>query len=677
MMEFLKKIKGFLKAYGLRLVLLGILIAGGLSLYLQFVDGEPSKDPVLDGKGDYTVLEGDKLFALRSKDYNNVTHVMVVVTGVFQNDKHVLISHEGSAKTDLYKSVNAEGFLAYQDAYLKAILEQNPSIDFRYVNSLSGVGAKLGLKNDPMGVITGETTKKTFIEIGKILATVLMMAVMIAVMMRVQHGSLSNKLDRVDPKDIEDSLDDLVGMADIKRELEQLKGMVENRAQFKEFAVDKPFNVMMTGEPGTGKTKIARCLAKDLNVPLYYTSAASLESGYVSGGPRSLKRLVKRASAHKRAIIFLDEAESILISRNRPTQSRYENETLTTLLSLLDGVNSKKSSGIIWIVASNFDETKAEMDSAMLRRFPLKINFRLPNHVERREIMARLLQKISDNKLDKNIDLDHIAGVTSGMSPATLETIVSRAGLIALQEKSMVTHSIMLRAFERVAVGLTDRATTAKVTETRKVVAIHEAGHFCMQLHSALVKSSGNLASLSQDLDVIKISTESVSKIGALGFVLSKAEEVGLLTRDAYQSKVRHLYGGMANEEIYFGAAGTTAGADNDIVKVTQILDMMINRVGFFSPVKLNYGELAKAGYNTDAQLPKIEELSSQLYKDTVNTLLEYRPLTDALVQALMDRYVLNLEEILPFVQAFFSGHQALLHKYNAIEVTPQSAAMA
>ena len=104
---------------------------------------------------------------------------------------------------------------------------------------------------------------------------------------------------------------------------------------------------------------------------------------------------------------------------------------------------------------------------------------------------------------------------------------------------------------------------------------------------------------------------------------------------------------------------------------------MMINRVGFFSPVKLNYGELAKAGYNTDAQLPKIEELSSQLYKDTVNTLLEYRALTDALVQALMDRYVLNLEEILPFVQAFFSGHQALLYQYNATEAAPKSAAVA
>ncbi|AYG48281.1 hypothetical protein DV532_28885 (plasmid) [Pseudomonas sp. Leaf58] len=278
--------------------------------------------------------------------------------------------------------------------------------------------------------------------------------------------------------------------------------------------------------------------------------------------------------------------------------------------------------------------------------------------------MARLLKKIDQSKLSDDIDLDHVAGVTSGMSPAILETLISRAGLMALQETSLVTHSILLRAFERVAVGLTDRATTAKVDATRKVVAIHEAGHFCMQLHSALVKSHGNLTTLSTDLDVIKISTESVSKLGALGFVLSKTEEVGLLTRTAYQDKIRHLYGGMANEELYFGEPGTTAGADNDIVKVTQMLDMMVNRVGFFSPVKLNYGELAKAGYNTDAQLPKMEQMAAYLYQETMETLAQYRGLTDALVQALMDRYVLTLDEIIPFIQTFFAENESLLRSY-------------
>lgn len=665
MKEWINKIKGFVKAHASIIFMLAMLTACASVAYVWLSANNDVKEPVLDGKGDYTVIDGDDLFSLRSDDYKDVTNVIVVVPTIFSDAKHVLISHKGAANADLYKNVNSEGFVVYLDTHLKPILRANTAIDFRYVNSLSGVGKKLGLKNDPVGLITGETAKQTAGELGKLVSTVIFMIIMIAVMMRLQMGSMSNKLDKVDPKDIQDSLDDLVGMADIKRELEQLKGMVENPQHYKKYAADKPFNVMMTGEPGTGKTKIARCLAKDLDVPLYYASAASMETGFVGGGVRSLKSLVKRASKHKRAIIFLDEAESILQSRNRPTRSRYENETMTALLSLLDGVGTKKSSGIIWIVASNFDETKADFDAAMLRRFQLKINFRLPNHEERREIMARLLKKIDQSKLSDDIDLDHVAGVTSGMSPAILETLISRAGLMALQETSLVTHSILLRAFERVAVGLTDRATTAKVDATRKVVAIHEAGHFCMQLHSALVKSHGNLTTLSTDLDVIKISTESVSKLGALGFVLSKTEEVGLLTRTAYQDKIRHLYGGMANEELYFGEPGTTAGADNDIVKVTQMLDMMVNRVGFFSPVKLNYGELAKAGYNTDAQLPKMEQMAAYLYQETMETLAQYRGLTDALVQALMDRYVLTLDEIIPFILTFFAENESLLTSYN------------
>jgi cell division protease FtsH len=665
MKDFLKKVGRFLKAALPHLLFGAVIIAGVYFVATNAITDADTAEAKKDGQGDYAVVAGDKLFTLREKELADVTSIVVVATDYFGNDRHVLIKHKEKPQVDFYMAVNADGFTYYRNAFLWDYIAKHPAIDLRFMGSLKGVGTRLGVNSDPTAVMVGETTKDALSGAWKLLSTVLLMVVLIAVMMRMQMGSMTNNLDRIDPKDIDDSLDDLVGMDDIKRELLQLQGMIENRALFKEYAVDKPFNVMMTGPAGVGKTKTARCLAKRLDVPMFYASAASLETGYVGGGPRTLKNLVRKASKEKRCIIFLDEAESVLASRDRPTRSRYENETMTTLLSLLDGVSSKKSGGIIWIVASNFDEQKASMDEAMLRRFQLKIGFRLPNHEERREIMSRLLSKLDKSKVANDIDLNHVAGISPGMSPAILETLISRAGLIALQEKSLVNHNCLLRAFERVAVGLTDRATTAKVDETRKVVAIHEAGHFIMHLHTTLKKHNGDLKHLHDTLDTIKISTESVSKLGALGFVLSKTEEVALNSRSEYIDKISHLYGGMANEEIYHGEAGTTAGADNDIAKVTQLLDMMVNRVGFFSPVKLNYGELAKAGYNTDVQLPKIEQLSENIYRETLDTLRNFQPLTNSLVDALMADYVLTLDEIIPHILEFFKANERRMHAYN------------
>ena len=125
----------------------------------------------------------------------------------------------------------------------------------------------------------------------------------------------------------------------------------------------------------------------------------------------------------------------------------------------------------------------------------LKINFRLPNFEERKAILERLIGKLDKDTVSDDIDINQIVRVTSSMSPAILETIIARASLIAIHEKSRVNHDILMKAFERVAVGLTDWETTANMKEY---------------------------------IDVIKISTESVSKFGALGFVLSKEKDLKL-----------------------------------------------------------------------------------------------------------------------------------------------------
>lgn len=627
-----------------------------------------------DKAATYAVKPGDGLFALKGEALNNVSHVVVAGDAAFEG-KSVVIKLKDSRNVSIYRDVGYEGFKAYQESTLTPFLAAHPDVDFRFMSGLDGVGERIGVINDPTELIAsnrlGDLTRSLLSALG----TILLFVFIFSLLMFMQTGALTSTIDKIDPKNLDDSLDDLVGLKDVKAELLQLEEMIKNRKLYREYAVDKPFNVMLTGPAGVGKTKIARCLAKRLNIPMFYASAASLQSGYVGGGPRSLKKLAKMASKHKRAIIFLDEAESILQSRAGNGLQNYEKDTINTLLSLLDGVKSKDRE-VIWLVASNMDEHKMSMDEAMLRRFQLKVAFRLPNLEERKEILSRLVGKLESDKLADDIDLTHVAGVTAGMSPAILETLVSRASLMAVQAKGKVTQDRLLNAFERVAVGLTDRATTAKMDEKRRVVAIHEAGHFLMQVHSALVKKKGNLATLGEALPVIKISTESVSKLGALGFVLSKSEDAPLMTRNEYEAEVLHLYGGMANEELYHGVDGVTAGAHNDIEKVTEILTLMIRDVGFYQSAKLNYGILVKSGLESDSLRPSIEGLSSRLYREAVGVLSSFRPLTDTMVNALMNDYVLTIEQAIPLVEAFFSERPELLIAYTgqsaSIEAEPE-----
>lgn len=617
-------------------------------------------------KASYTVKDGDALFEINVNKLPLVDKMMTI-EGNFTGSKSVLVKYKDSPEVFLLTDIQFGAFNQYFEVTLKDFLKDNPDFDYSARSSLSGIGEKFGLDGDPNSFIAKQGAKNIAGTLGRALTMIFVMVVFIVILLKMQTGQLSNNIEMSKPSDIDDSLDDLVGMNDIKVELLQLEEMIMSRGLYKEYGIDKPFNVMMTGPAGTGKTKLARCLAKRLNVPLFYTSAASLESGYVGGGPRTLKKLYAKALKQKRAIIFLDEAESILSSReNHMSGSKYENDTSTTLLSLLDGVNTKGGVEIIWVVASNFDEHKMKMDEAMLRRFHLKINFRLPNHEERREILKRLVESRVQDRVCEEIDLDHIASITSSMSPAILENLITRASLLAAQDRKKIDQDILLRAFERIAVGLTDRATTGKMDEKRKVIATHEAGHFIVQIHNAMRKTKGDVTKLYDTLDVIKISTESVSKMGALGFVLSKSEDVPLQTRSEYENMVCELYGGMANEEIHYGESGVTAGAHNDIEKVTKILNKMINEVGYYNNVKLNYSTLESLGVDTGTnRMATIQSRASNLYLSTKDILIQYREMTDIIVKLLMDHYVITIDEIIPHIESFYSDNQQLLNSYK------------
>ena len=313
----------------------------------------------------------------------------------------------------------------------------------------------------------------------------LLLVLMLFVLRKGMHGMMSSV--KVTPPDqLRGSLDDLIGMEDIKREVKHLESMIHNRSIYKSHNIDKPFNVMLTGPAGTGKTKLAGYLARQLNIPLIQSSGSSLESGLVGGGSKTLNSIYKKACAQGRCMIFLDEAQSLFMPRGRG-ERKWDDDTANTLLGLLDGIHSDEGREIIWVVASNFDDINSEMDDAMLRRFSVKINFRLPNRAERRELLKVFLDR-KDAKVIAwdRLDLNAVAEVTANLSPALLESVVDRSSMIAIEENSQIDTDLLFRAFERSAIGLTDRAASAEKDKQRERVALHELGHFFMQIDPLL-----------------------------------------------------------------------------------------------------------------------------------------------------------------------------------------------
>lgn len=456
----------------------------------------------------------------------------------------------------------------------------------------------------------------------------------------------------LEPNQVQGSIDDLVGMDDIKSEVRQIKDQYERRADYAEYGIDKPFNVMFSGPAGTGKTKLASYLAKELGLPILFHSAANLETGYVAGGSNTLARIASMAKRRKRCIVFLDEAQDLFMKRGG--HRKFDDDTQNMLLAILDGVRTKSDAEIVWIVASNFNSESMAMDEAMLRRFQMKVDFRLPNQEERGAIIAHYLSQRSD-KVAADLDLRHLVEITEGRSPADLETIVNQAGITAVQAGGLIDAETLMHAAERVLVGNVNGNTTKERERDRRIIAVHEWGHFLVDFELERKKAGGDWEKILAEMKTIKISLKANPRNNALGFVFHKQGSNLLKTKADIEHDVRVLLGGMANEELFFGEEGTTNGAHNDITRVTKLLHHAVAEMGMYRKTRLNFGALNDTGSRTvDEETRSIMELQSErLYGETKGTLARLKPLTEHLAGKLMDAGEMSLKEALFEIRSF------------------------
>jgi cell division protease FtsH len=459
----------------------------------------------------------------------------------------------------------------------------------------------------------------------------------------------------LEPAQVHGSIDDLVGMDDIKSEVAQIKDQYMRRSEYAEYGINKPFNVMFSGPAGTGKTKLASYLAKELGLPILFPSAANLETGYVAGGSNTLGRIASMAKRRKRCIVFLDEAQDLFMKRGG--HRKFDDDTQNSLLAILDGVRTKSEAEIIWIVASNFNSESMQMDEAMLRRFQMKVDFRMPNKEERLAIIGHYLAQRADKVLP-DLDLRHLVEVTEGRSPADLETIVNQAGITAVQSGDMIGAATLMQAAERVLVGNVNANTTKERERDRRVIAIHEWGHFLVDFERERKQAGGSWEQILADMKTIKISLKANPRNNALGFVFHKQGSNLLKTKGDIEHDVRVLLGGMANEELFFGEEGTTNGAHNDITRVTKLLHHAVAEMGMYRKTRLNFGALSNDGHGASRNLDEetrgiMEAQSERLYGETKALLSRLKPLTEHLAGKLMDRGEMSLQEALFEIRSF------------------------
>lgn len=454
------------------------------------------------------------------------------------------------------------------------------------------------------------------------------------------------------PKEIKGSMDDIIGYEDIKEEIQHLVDMLKNMHLYSKYGIDDFFNIMFSGVQGTGKTTMAVQIAKKLDVPIL-VATGNIETGIVGGGAKVIRSIYAKAkeiainNEHNTCIVFIDEAQNLLMKRGQ-SKDKWVDDTPNELLTHLEGVKTIHNVKIITIVASNFDETNMQLDEAMAARFKKKIHFRLPNEDEREKLLANFLDRVERREAD--INLERLAKTFSGISPRTIQTIVQEASLLAIMDKDNVSEKHLMSAFEVVMIGKSNRKTTKDKERERYIISVHEIGHFMANFKLTMAENEFDIEKTEKKIKVIKISSENISRINALGYVLNESEDMLLHSIVTLEKEIQILYAGVASEELIFGKNNITTGAANDIEKITHILNHLFIETSSYGEAKL---KLDNIDILKDIAYKEMEKKSIELYKKTTELLKEERKLIEHLAQILIERWVLSKEEIFEEIKLY------------------------
>lgn len=362
---------------------------------------------------------------------------------------------------------------------------------------------------------------------------------------------------------------DIAGNDNAKQDLEEVVDFLKHPKKYQEVGAKIPKGVLLVGNPGTGKTMLARAVAGEANVPFFSISGSEFVEMFVGVGASRVRDLFAKAKKNAPAIIFIDEIDAVGRKRGSGMGGGHDEreQTLNQILVEMDGFET--GTNVIVLAATNRADV---LDPALLRpgRFDRRTNIMLPERKDREAILA---VHFKNKPTDGTVKLDKLAAKTAGSSGADLANIANEAAIIAARDnRKKITDKDITEAFEKVAIG-PERKAKVMTEKEKELTAYHEAGH-------AIV---GHVLPDSDPVHKVTI----IPRGGTGGVTWFLPPEDKSYT-NVYEFKdiLARAMGGRVAEKIMYGADGITTGAGSDLRKATEIARDMIIEQGMGSKLR-------------------------------------------------------------------------------------------
>ena len=437
------------------------------------------------------------------------------------------------------------------------------------------------------------------------------------------------------------TFNDVAGIEEEKEELQEIVEFLKNPKKFTDMGARIPKGVLLVGQPGTGKTLLAKAVAGEAGVPFFIISGSDFVEMFVGVGASRVRDLFEEAKRNSPCIIFIDEIDAVGRQRGAGLGGGHDEreQTLNQMLVEMDGFSANE--GVIVLAATNRPDV---LDKALLRpgRFDRQIVVPAPDVKAREQILEVHARK---KKLANDVDLNIIAKNTSGFTGADLENVLNEAALLAARRDK---HEIGEREIEDAMVKVTmgpEKKTRVRSDKEKKLVAYHEGGHAVV---SRYLKTQDPVHEISI-----------IPRGMAGGYTMYRpTEDKSFISKTEMLENIVSLLGGRASEELVLGDIST--GASNDIERATGIAKAMVTKYGMSERIGTitlgsdqdevfigrDWGHEKSYSEETAGIIDEeIKKIIDEAYKEAKAILSEHRDKLDRVAEILVEKEKITGEE--------------------------------